>query len=135
MPNKSQIDELKVILLERRDNILSNINNSRLNIDQLKDQDIKDDLDYAELVCDSFTEGMIAYHQLEEYKQIEEALVKISKGTYGICDMCSIVIPLGRLKAKPFAKFCTECRTVYEHEFVKRAKNWSNDFILLMIKF
>ena len=123
MPNKSQIDELKVILLERRDNILSNINNSRLNIDQLKDQDIKHDLDYAELVSDSFTEGMIANHQLEEYKQIEEALVKISKGTYGICDMCSIVIPLGRLKAKPFAKFCTECRTVYEHEFVKRAKN------------
>ena len=123
MPNKSQIDELKVILLERRDNILSNINNSRMNIDQLKDQDIKDDLDYAELVSDSFTEGMIANHQLEEYKQIEEALVKISKGTYGICDMCSIVIPLGRLKAKPFAKFCTECRTVYEHEFVKRAKN------------
>ena len=123
MPNKSQIDELKVILLERRDNILSNINNSRLNIDQLKDQDIKDDLDYAELVSDSFTEGMIANHQLEEFKQIEEALVKISKGTYGICDMCSIVIPLGRLKAKPFAKFCTECRTVYENEFLKRAKN------------
>lgn len=123
MPNKSQIDELKVILLERRDNILSNINSSRLNIDQLKEQDIKDDLDYAELVSDSFTEGMIANHQLEEFKQIEEALVKISKGTYGICDMCGIVIPLGRLKAKPFAKFCTECRTVYEHEFVKRAKN------------
>ena len=123
MPNKCQIDELKVILLERRDNILSNINSSRLNIDQLKEQDIKDDLDYAELVSDSFTEGMIANHQLEEFKQIEEALVKISQGTYGICDMCGIVIPLGRLKAKPFAKFCTECRTVYEHEFVKRAKN------------
>jgi DnaK suppressor protein len=123
MPNKNQIDELKVILLERRDNILSNINNSRLNIDQLKEQDIKDDLDYAELVSDSFTEGMIANHQLEEFKQIEESLVKISKGTYGICDMCGIVIPLGRLKAKPFAKFCTECRTVYEHESVKRAKN------------
>ena len=123
MQNKSQIDELKVILLERRDNILSNINSSRLNIDQLKEQDIKDDLDYAELVSDSFTEGMIANHQLDEFKQIEEALVKISKGTYGICDMCGVVIPLGRLKAKPFAKFCTECRTVYEHEFVKRAKN------------
>ena len=123
MPNKSQIDELKVILLERRDNILSNINSSRLNIDQLKEQDIKDDLDYAELVSDSFTEGMIANHQLEEFKQIEEALVKISQGTYGICDMCGIVIPLGRLKAKPFAKFCTECRTVYDHEFVKKTKN------------
>ena len=123
MPNKQQIDELRIILLERKESILSNINNSRTNIDQLKEQEINDELDYAELVSDSFTEGMIANHQLEEFKQIEEALVKISQGTYGICDMCGIVIPLGRLKAKPFAKFCTECRTVYEHEFVKRAKN------------
>jgi DnaK suppressor protein len=79
MPNKSQIDELKVILLERRDNILSNINNSRLNIDQLKEQEINDDLDYAELVSDSFTEGMIANHQLEEFKQIEESLKNIAR--------------------------------------------------------
>ncbi|CAM3557134.1 RNA polymerase-binding protein DksA [Arcobacter aquimarinus] len=123
MPNKSQIDELKQILLERKVNILNNINNSRANIDQLKEQDINDDLDYAELVSDSFTEGMIANHQLDELNQIEESLKKIAAGTYGICDMCGVTIPLGRLKAKPFAKFCTECRTVYEHEFVKRAKN------------
>jgi len=123
MPNKNQIDELKVILLERKNNILVNIDNSRLNIDQLKEQDIKDDLDYAELISDSFTEGMIANHQVEELKQIEESLLKISNGTYGICDMCGVTIPLGRLKAKPFAKFCTECRTVFEQEAIKRAKN------------
>ncbi len=123
MPNRQQIDELKVILLERKENILSNINNSRANIDQLKEQEINDELDYAELVSDSFTEGMIANHQLDELKQIEESLKKIDAGTYGICDMCDVVIPLGRLKAKPFARFCTECRTVYENELVKRAKH------------
>ena len=123
MPNKQQIDELKVILLERKENILSNINNSRANIDQLKEQEINDELDYAELISDSFTEGMIANHQIDELRQIEESLRKIEIGTYGICDMCGVVIPLGRLKAKPFAKFCTECRPDYENEFVKRAKN------------
>ena len=123
MPNKSQIDELKIILLARKESILANISSSRANIDELKNQEINDDLDYAELVSDSFTEGMIANHQLDELKQIEESLKKIQAGTYGICDMCGVVIPLGRLKAKPFAKFCTECRTVYENEFVKRAKN------------
>ena len=123
MPNRQQIDELKVILLERKENILSNISNSRANIDQLKEQEINDELDYAELVSDSFTEGMIANHQLDELKQIEESLKKIDAGIYGICDMCGVVIPLGRLKAKPFARFCTECRTVYENELVKRAKH------------
>ena len=45
---------------------------------------------------------------------------------------------LGRLKAKPFAKFCTECRTVYENfsnyekELMELIKK---DFILEMIKF
>lgn len=123
MPNKNQVDELKVILLERKENILSNISNSRANIDQLKEQDINDELDYAEFVSDSFTEGMIANHQLDELRQIEDSLKKIDAGTYGICDMCGVTIPLGRLKAKPFAKFCTECRTVFEQEAAKRVKN------------
>jgi RNA polymerase-binding transcription factor DksA len=43
MANKSQIDELKAILLERRETILSNVRNSRESIDQLKDQDLNDD--------------------------------------------------------------------------------------------
>ena len=123
MANKNQIDELKTILLQRKESLSQNIHNSIDSIDQLKNQDINDDLDYADFVSDSFTEGMIANHQLDELKQIEEALRKIREGTYGICDMCGINIPIGRLKAKPFAKFCTECRTVYENEFVKRAKN------------
>ena len=116
MPNKNQILELKETLLQRRESILSNINNSRLNIDEIKNQEINDDLDYAELVSDSFTEGMIANHQLDELKQIDEAIKKIQDETYGKCDMCGINIPIGRLKAKPFAKFCTECREVYEKE-------------------
>ena len=61
--------------------------------------------------------------QNEEDFIVEESLKKIEAGTYGICDMCGVVIPLGRLKAKPFAKYCTECRTVYENETMKRAKN------------
>lgn len=122
MANKNQIDELKAILLQRKESLSQNIHNSIDSIDQLKNQDINDDLDYADFVSDSFTEGMIANHQLDELKQIEEALRKIREGTYGICDMCGINIPIGRLKAKPFAKFCTECRTVFEQENLKRAK-------------
>ena len=119
MPNRKQINELKETLILRKETILNNINGSRANIDQLKEQDIKDDLDYAELISDSFTEGMIANHQLDELKQIEEAIKKIDDGSYGTCAMCSVTIPIGRLKAKPFAKFCTECRTVYENEQTK----------------
>lgn len=116
MASKNQIEDLKVMLLERKEKILVNINSSRENINQLKEQEINDDLDYAELVSDTYTEGMIANHQIDELKQIDYAFKKIKEGTYGTCEMCGITIPVGRLKAKPFAKFCTECREVYENE-------------------
>jgi len=120
MPNRQQIDELKITLIERQKTILNNVNGSRENIDQLKDQEIKDDLDYAEVISDSFTEGMIANHQLAELKQIEEAIKKIDDGSYGTCSMCGVTIPIARLKAKPFAKYCTECREVFEKEEAKK---------------
>src|SRR5574344_1606799 len=103
MANKTQIDELKAILLERKEKLSKSIHESIDNIGQLKDQDLNDDLDYEDFVSNSFTESMIANHQLDELKQIEDALKKINNGTYGICDMCSVNIPIGRLKAKPFA--------------------------------
>jgi DnaK suppressor protein len=116
MASKNQVEELTIMLLDRKDKILKNINDSRENITQLKEQEINDDLDYAEVVSDSFTEGMIANHQLDELKQIDASLVRIKAGTYGTCEMCGITIPIGRLKAKPFARYCTECREAYENE-------------------
>ena len=50
MASERQIEDLKIILEEKKEQILSNINGSRNNIDELKGQEINDDLDYAELV-------------------------------------------------------------------------------------
>lgn len=116
MANKKQIEELHQILLDRQSMITNNINESRKSIDSLKNQEVKDDYDYAELVSDSFTEGVIANQQMTELKEIESALVRIKDGSYGICDMCDEPIAIARLKAKPFARFCTSCRTIYEAE-------------------
>jgi DnaK suppressor protein len=42
-------------------------------------------------------------------KEVENALRRVSKGTYGICEMCSEEIPPNRLKAIPWARFCLTC--------------------------
>ena len=116
MANAKQIEELRETLLLRRTLIQSNIQGSRDSIDSLKNSECNDEYDYAEVSSDSFKEGIIANQQIEELKEIEEALKRIEKGTYGTCDMCDEKIALGRLKAKPFAKFCTPCREIYEVE-------------------
>lgn len=116
MANSKQIEELRVILLERKELIEKNIQGSRDSIDSLKNSECNDDYDYAEVSSDSFKEGIIANQQLKELGEIEDALKRISKKTYGICEMCDESIAIGRLRAKPFAKFCTPCREIYEGE-------------------
>ena len=41
--------------------------------------------------------------------QVEKALGKIAEGTYGLCETCSSLIDVRRLKARPFATLCIDC--------------------------
>ncbi|MFA9372650.1 RNA polymerase-binding protein DksA [Poseidonibacter sp.] len=116
MANSKQIVELKEILINRKELIINNIRDSRDSIDSLKNSECKDDYDYAEISSDSFKEGIIANQQVKELSEIEDAIKSIEKGTYGVCEMCDESIAIGRLRAKPFAKFCTPCREIYESE-------------------
>lgn len=116
MANAKNIEELKLILQERKLVISNSIQGSRDSIDSLKNSECNDEFDYAEVSSDSFKEGIIAEQQIKELREIEEALQRIEKGTYGVCEMCDESIALGRLRAKPFAKFCTPCREIYEVE-------------------
>lgn len=51
-----------------------------------------------------------------DLKEIETALKKIKKGTYGICENCKNPIDVRRLEAKPQAVYCVRC----EGELEKR---------------
>ena len=41
--------------------------------------------------------------------KVEESLVRIDEGTYGICDLCGTAIPVARLEALPYTKLCVAC--------------------------
>ncbi len=45
---------------------------------------------------------------------IDEALTRLTEGTYGICAECGIEISERRLEAVPFAKLCVECQSKEE---------------------
>ena len=56
----------------------------------------------------------ILVQQKRELKNIQVALEKIKDQTYGICEMCEEEIAVERLEVKPFAKYCMDCRLIYE---------------------
>jgi RNA polymerase-binding protein DksA len=45
--------------------------------------------------------------------EIELALDKFKKGTYGLCDICGQPIPTDRLEAVPYANLCLSCKAKY----------------------
>lgn len=42
---------------------------------------------------------------------IDEALVRVEDGSYGLCADCGIEISERRLEAVPFAKLCVDCQS------------------------
>ncbi|HOL66120.1 MAG TPA: TraR/DksA C4-type zinc finger protein [bacterium] len=47
---------------------------------------------------------------------INEAIEKINKGTYGRCEECGRPIPRSRLDALPYAKYCIACQREKERK-------------------
>lgn len=49
-------------------------------------------------------------------KKIDEALDRMNKNSYGICERCEEEIPYQRLKARPVTTLCIACKTLQEQE-------------------
>jgi DnaK suppressor protein len=52
--------------------------------------------------------------ELQVLRQIDRALEKISEGTYGMCDITGLEIPVKRLEAVPYATMTVEAQTKFE---------------------
>jgi DnaK suppressor protein len=57
---------------------------------------------------------LLGDREREKLHSIDEALLRIDEGEYGICEECEEEIPLGRLKAMPFTRHCVKCKSDLE---------------------
>ena len=48
-------------------------------------------------------------------RDLDAALQRIQDGTYGVCEAAGERIPKGRLRAVPWAKYCSKCARSFEH--------------------
>ena len=116
------LEQFKKLLLEKRCLLVGDV--SALERAALKQnrQDASGDLskmplDMADIGSDNyeqeFTLGLIENEQAT-LREIDEALERIEKGEYGKCRQCGNPIVKTRLKAKPHATLCIECRRQQE---------------------
>ena len=54
--------------------------------------------------------------ELKKLRLVEEAIVKINDGQYGVCSKCEELIPEKRLTVVPFASHCVDCLAALEKD-------------------
>ncbi|MDR1461200.1 MAG: RNA polymerase-binding protein DksA [Campylobacteraceae bacterium] len=117
---QNDIEFFKNLLLERKEQVLKNIDGATKEIEGLDVSDARDEVDFATLNVNNLIDQVLNIQQSQELFEIEYALGKVEKGTYGICEMCEEAISIQRLKIKPHAKYCIICREISEKEKNKK---------------
>lgn len=126
--SKSDLKDLRKLLSDERERLLSDLRS----LDDLADSNKETthatfSSHQADAASDSASlESTFIQRRMEEerFAWVTEALVRLDKGTYGLCDLCADepaglcttcpFIPIDRLRAKPHAKMCVPIRMQME---------------------
>jgi len=124
---KQQISELQnlmeakltALLDETRDEMSVELKENYIDIEN--DVGDKADEAFADTSID-IDNAMIGLH-LEEVQDLNAALDRIKKGSFGICIDCEDDIDFARLSAYPTAKRCLNCQSVHEKRYSAGGKS------------
>ena len=107
--------EIKQELLARKEQILKDledISGSNEDSSKVRFPDFGDKLDENAQEIGEYSTNLATEKVLEStLRDIEAALANIESGQYGICKYCHQPIAAKRLKARPVASACVECKT------------------------
>jgi DnaK suppressor protein len=126
MARKDSIDNLKKLLLKRRDALRQALAGDLSMLHGLKEQTAGDVVDAALDSAQNELNSQLAEAESRELAQIENALEQVMSGRYGTCERCEEAIPVLRLKALPYATLCIGCQREMELEgdFNGYSANW-----------
>ncbi|HZV81421.1 MAG TPA: TraR/DksA family transcriptional regulator [Geobacteraceae bacterium] len=110
-----KVEEMRAILLKMKKDALEEIGKAvKSGTDKPSDETSGDIYDQASNERDRELLLLLGDREREKIRHIEEALTRLEEGEYGICEDCEEEIPLGRLKAMPFARLCVKCKADLE---------------------
>jgi len=104
------------LLTEKKQEILKTRMEKRNNQMQAGHTAGDDDVDQANELVYRNTELEIISRESNQIKQIEKALDKIRKGTFGLCEICHMDIEENRQLANPVTCFCFSCQEELEEK-------------------
>jgi DnaK suppressor protein len=117
MARSDALLRLHKTLVGRRTDLRRKLAGEIANLRNLKASDSTGDC--ADVAFESGSEEMasqLAELDARELGQIERALARLKQGTYGLCEVCTGKIPVGRLNALPYSTLCINCQREMEKD-------------------
>jgi DnaK suppressor protein len=124
------IEHFKKLLLEKRREILGNVNEMEDEVLKKSRLDATGNLSsmpihMADLGSDNFEQEFaieLVDSERKMLREIDDALARIEEGTYGICQGLNTPIPKARLEAQPWARYSVEYAQMLEKGEVEEEK-------------
>jgi DnaK suppressor protein len=112
--NKRELQRFRKLLMDQRDLILGNAKRALSGDIHVDPDDFPDEMDIASSEVSLQFAGRLREREQGLLSKIDAALAKIDRGDYGDCVMCGEAIGLARLRARPVAELCIECKSEQE---------------------
>ena len=110
---KKDLNDLKKILTRQFMELLGRSDCSLDGLDE-SDSNLSDLLDRASQISERAFSHHLCSREKLYMRRIEHSLQDIEDGRYGLCEQCEEEISIKRLKARPTARYCIDCKTQLE---------------------
>jgi RNA polymerase-binding transcription factor len=112
--NKRDLERFRKLLLEQRERIQGNTAKTLSGDIHVDPDDFPDEMDIASSEVNLQFAGRLREREQGLLAKIDAALQKIESGEYGECKVCGEQIGVARLRARPVAELCIECKSEQE---------------------
>jgi DnaK suppressor protein len=111
---KREREKFQKMLLEIRKNVMREIQQDVKEGREGEAGDGRDTYDIASDERDREINLLLGDRERKKLQLVDDALLRVEKGDYGLCDECEGEIAPGRLEAMPFSRLCVTCQSEYE---------------------
>ena len=109
-----RLAHFKEVLLAQLREHAENIRNDQSAALELSDDGVKDSMDLSVMDVSKEMALRLGDRESQMVADIDQALMRIKEGTYGICIRCNRPIDERRLEAVPTARYDAECQAKIE---------------------
>ena len=111
---KRDLERFRESLLEQMMQIVAHNRRMLAGEVYVDSDDLPDAIDNAVAESTLSLTGRMRERELGLLAKIEKSLERIERGRYGECESCGEVISMERLRARPVADYCIDCKDEQE---------------------